>query len=275
MTMRRQWLSVLTTFAVVHPTVIRAQALDSVTVGLDSRFRWRGYDLGDGALLRTSLSFAVGGFSTSQAPGDRNDWRIDGSGWTPITNRSLRPGDQYEASLHYGRCLSACRQLEWNKRVTLNVAANEYWLPKAAGDRTTAEIEATLRGYLAIQKIGSTQVGGNLYPYLTVDHDVERYRGTYVRAGAGTYVGPVGPFGILVDAAVSASDWPRINTTSRSFGYHGVDAQLGIDYDKSVWDRHLSTRLTWGVELPSNSIAATHVGVLGLRFKLYGPALML
>ena len=251
-----------------------AQALDSISVAMDSRYRWRSYDRGDGLVARTALSFALGGFATTHAPGDPNNWRFDLSAINPLSQRDARRAfDQYQASLGYGRCLAACNQGEWIKRLTLNVSANGYSLPHAAGDRTTTELEITLRGYTAIEKIGERQFGGNLYPFITVDRDFQRYRATYARAGAGTYMGPFGAFSLLLDGAFAVSDWPMIDGAERAFGFHGADLQLGLDYFRTLGDRHLSVRFIWGVEVPQAALGAK-VGLLTLRLKLSGPVLM-
>ena len=250
-----------------------AQAIDSVTVGMASRYRWRGYDRGSAA-LQAAASFALGGFATSRSSGDRNNVRFDLVSWNALANRSTqRVGDQYEASASYGFCLAECEQGEWNKRLSLDVAANEYALPNAVGDRYTVELEAKLQGYAAIQRIGGTQLGINLYPYVTVDRDLQRYDATYSRAGIGTYLGPFGAFGLTLDGAVAASDWPSASGAKRSFGYHSSDLQLAIDHDRPVGDRHLSTRFIVGADLPDRAIG-TKGGVVTLRFKLSGPVWM-
>ena len=254
---------------------VRAQAIDSISVALDTRYRWRSYERESGAAARTDVSIALGGFSTSHGSGDLNNWRVDFTALNSIANPlDHRAFDQYEGSLSYGRCLSACLQGEWIKRFTLNVAANEYALPNASGNRSSTEAEVNLRGYWAIEKIGTSQLGANLYPFVTIDRDFQRYRATYARAGLGTYLGPIGALGASLDGAVALSDWPDADGASRSFSYHGTDVQLSLDHDCALGRRHLSTRLIFGLDLPARSIGP-RAGMVTLRFKLMGPVLRL
>jgi hypothetical protein len=253
---------------------VRGQAIDSVTLGIDTRYRWRGYDRGDGVLLRTDISFALGGFSTSRASDDRNNWTFDFLTWNPIAHRTTRRSfDQYAASLGYGRCLSSCDQNEWGKRTTLMFAANGYYLPNVSGTQTTEELEASFRNFTEIEKLNGKQVGINLFQYLTLDHDFKRLNGNYVTVGAGTYLGPAGSLSFALDASASFSNWPTQSGDGRSFGYHAANIQLGVDHDMTIKRRHISTRLNWDVEFPAANIGAK-AGMLSVRFKVSGPVYM-
>ena len=260
------WLSLLTA-----PS-LRAQAIDSATLGASSRYLWRGYELAGGAVVRSSVAFALAGFAATHRVGERQSVTFDLVGWNVVEQRATRrAADQYQASLGYSRCLDMCVELTWARRTTLTVNASEYWRPDAVGKRTTEEVELSLRRFDRIERAGDRQLGINLSSFVTVDHDFSRFNGSYVRGGTGTYVGPFGNFGATLDAAVSFSDWPARSGVDRRFGYHAVDIALGVDHDRRLGARrHLSTRLSLGTELPARAIGAV-TGVVGLRFKVSGP----
>ena len=251
---------------------LRAQAVDSVTVGASSRYLWRGYELAGGAVVRSSVSFALAGFAATHRVGERQSVTFDVLGWNVVEQRATRrAADQYQASLGYSRCVDMCDELTWARRTTLTVNASEYWQPDAVGNRTTEEVELSLRRFDRIERAGERQLGINLSSFVTVDHDFSRFTGSYVRGGTGSYLGPFGNFGATLDAAVSFSDWRSRAGADRTFSYHAVDLALGVDHDRRFGNRrHLSTRLTLGTELPARDIGAV-TGVVGLRFKVSGP----
>jgi hypothetical protein len=273
MTRSRILLSVVATLLIAPLVGAAAQAIDSVTIGVDTRYRWRGLDRGDGVVVRADLSFALAGFSMDRDAGELNNLTFDLHSWDPTAHRALRRvADQYEASLVYGRCLSACDQIAWIRRAVLEIAGNEYWLPNArAAPKATLEVQATLRGLWDVEKIGSRQVGIVLYPFLTVARDLKRYDATYAETGVGTSLGPMGALSFLANAAVAFSDFADTPGGSTSFGYHNADLQLGVNNDMTVLGRrHLSTVVAWGLQFlrPANGKAA---GMLTVRAKLSGP----
>jgi hypothetical protein len=252
-----------------------AQAIDSMTLGVESGYRWHGYDRGPGPALTGDVSFALAGFSTNRRANERNNLTFDLLAWVPPTNRSTRRVfDQYAASLGYARCLAQCDQNTWGRRTTLTLAGNGYWLPNAAVDEWSPTLELTLRHYVDLQRIGTRQLGANLSPFVSVERGFNAYDGTYARAGVGTYVGPMGSLAFSLDGSIAFSDWRARTGAARGFGYHAGDVTLGIDHDRRLGRRrHLSTRLMVGAEFRDESIGAT-TGIVGLRFKLSGPVLM-
>jgi hypothetical protein len=257
----------------LRPGNLRAQAIDSVVVGLNSRYHWRGYDRGNGALLRTSASLALGGFSTSRASGEPNNWTADVSTWNALTDRDARGVyDQYELSAGYGRCLAECDQNEWGKRTVLGVAANSFLLPNSAGRTWTGEVESSLRSYIEIEQSGAQQLGINLVPYLQADYDFHLLNGVYLEGGIGTYIGPTNGLGFFLTGSASASTLRSEGQANRSLAYHNADVNIGIDRDQRIKRRHLSTRVIWNFEFPSKDIGKAS-GTLIVRLKLSGPVL--
>ena len=263
---------------VVAPVAHRAQAqaIDSMSLGIESRYRWHGYDRGPGPVLTSNVSFALAGFSTNRMANERNNLTADLLAWIPPTDRVRRRGvDHYAATLGYGRCVAACDQNAWRRRTTLAASATAHWLPNSTRDAWSPTVELALRHYINLEKIGDTQVGINLSPFVTLERGRGQFEGTFTRAGIGTSLGPMGGFSLSLDGAIAFSDWPALSGAARGFGYHDADVAIGIDHDRRVgFSRHLSTRLTIGAELPHRSIGAA-TAVVGLRFKLSGPVLML
>jgi hypothetical protein len=268
---------IVATLLIARAADVGAQAVDSVTIGVDTRYRWRGLDRGDGVVIRGNVSLALAGFSMNRDAGERNNLTFDLHSWNPTTHRAARrAADQYEASLVYGRCLSACDQIQWIGRTVLEIAGSEYWLPDAsAGPKSTPEIQATLRQLWDIERIGSRQVGIVLYPYVTAARDLHRYEATYAETGVGTSLGPMGALSFFTNAALAFSDWGDAPGVSTSFGYHNAELQLGVNHDMTALGRrHLSTVVAWDIQFPRAGNGAT-AGMLTARVKLSGPVLII